>query len=134
MYDKLTLVQLAQSRMDWVAQRQEVLSENIANANTPKYIPQDLKAYDFKDVLHRMVPAVKVVSTNSSHIVPEYHDETVVQQNKKTYESSPDGNSVVLDEQMAKLAEAKSAYDTAANLFQRQFKMLKTALGQGGAG
>lgn len=131
MYDKLTLVNLAQSRMDWVARRQEVLSENIANANTPKYIPQDLKAFDFKDVLNQSVPLVQVKSTNSGHIVPEYHDEQRVVDTKKAFESSPDGNAVVLEEQMAKVGEAKTAYETAAALFQRQFKMLKTALGKG---
>lgn len=131
MYDKLTLVTLAQSRMDWVARRQEVLSENIANANTPKYIPQDLKAYNFKDVLSQSVPAVQVKATNAAHIVPEYRDGTRAVDSKKTFESSPDGNAVVLEEQMAKVGEAKTAYEVAANLFQRQFKLLKTALGKG---
>lgn len=131
MYDKLTLVNLAQSRMDWVARRQEVLSENIANANTPKYIPQDLKAFNFKDVLNQTAPVVQVKATDSAHIVPEYRDEQRVVDTKKAYESSPDGNAVVLDEQMAKIGEAKTAYEVAASLFQRQFKMLKTALGKG---
>lgn len=131
MFDKLTLVTLAQSRMDWVARRQEVLSENIANANTPKYIPKDLKAFDFKDVLHQAVPMVQVASTNSKHVVPEYHDEQQLVDNKKAFESSPDGNAVVLEEQMAKVGEAKSSYEIAANLFQHQFKMLRTALGKG---
>lgn len=131
MYDKLTLVNLAQSRMDWIARRQEVLSENIANANTPKYIPKDLKPYNFKDVLDQSVPVVKVRATNAAHVVPEFRDEQRVVDTKKVFESSPDGNAVVLEEQMAKVGEAKTAYEMAAGLFQRQFKMLKTALGKG---
>ncbi|CDL00195.1 putative flagellar basal-body rod protein FlgB [Magnetospirillum gryphiswaldense MSR-1 v2] len=131
MYDKLTLVNLAQSRMDWIARRQEVLSENIANANTPKYIPKDLKPYNFKDVLDQSVPAVKLRATNAAHVVPEFRDEQRAVDTKKVFESSPDGNAVVLEEQMAKVGEAKTAYDVAAGLFQRQFKMLKTALGKG---
>jgi flagellar basal-body rod protein FlgB len=131
MYDKLTLVNLAQSRMDWIARRQEVLSENIANANTPKYIPKDLKPYNFKDVLDQSVPSVKLRATNAAHVVPEFRDEQQAVDTKKVFESSPDGNAVVLEEQMAKVGEAKTAYEVAAGLFQRQFKMLKTALGKG---
>lgn len=130
MFDKLTLVTLAESRMNWVARRQEVLSENIANANTPKYMPKDLKAFDFKEVLNQSVPAVKVEATNAKHIVPEFHDEQDVVNTKKAFESSPDGNAVVLEEQMAKVGEAKTSYEVAANLFQHQFKMLRTALGK----
>lgn len=131
MYDKLTLVNLAQSRMDWVARRQEVLSENIANANTPKFIPQDLKPYNFKDALGEAVPSVGIKATNASHIVPQMRDEQKVVDSKKTFESSPDGNAVVLEEQMAKVGEAKTSYEMAANLFQRQFKLIRLALGKG---
>lgn len=130
MYDKLSVVTLAKSRMDWVARRQEVLSDNIANANTPKFIPSDLKPYDFKDVLSQTVPAVRVAATDAQHIVPQITDPQKVVRSKKTFESSSDGNAVVLEEQMAKVAEGKTAYDTAASLFQKQFKMLRTALGK----
>ena len=130
MYDKLSLVTLAKSRLDWVAKRHEVLSENIANANTPKYVPSDLKPYNFKDVLNQSVPAVQVASTNTKHIVPAGLDPQQVVRSRKTFESSADGNAVVLDEQLAKVSEAKSAYEVAASLMQKQFKMIKTALGK----
>ena len=131
MYDKLSILELAQSRMDWVAKRQTVLSENIANANTPKYIPKDITPFDFKDVLDHSAPLVQARATNAKHIVPDLPDPNKVVDTRKTFESSPDGNAVVLEEQMAKVSQAKSAYDVAANLFQRQYKMLKTALGKG---
>lgn len=130
MYDKLSLVALAKGRMDWVAKRQEVLSENIANADTPKYMPHDLKAFDFKQVLNQTNPSVNVAVTNPMHVVPTVRDPNKILTQKKTYESSPDGNGVVLEEQLAKMGDAKTAYDTAASLFQKQFKMLRTALGK----
>lgn len=127
MFDKLTLLAMVRKRMDWIAQRQEVLSENIANANTPRYQPKDLKALDFKTVLNETQPPVKPVATNPMHIVPEMKDPMREVRQRKTFESSPDGNSVVLEEQMAKLTEGRTAYETAANLFQKQMKMLKLA-------
>lgn len=130
MYDKLSVIALARGRMDWVAKRQEVLSENVVNANTPKYIPSDLKPFDFKTALSQTQP-VQVAATNPRHLQPAIPDTINVVSQKKAFESSPDGNAVVLDEQMAKIGEAKSAYDMAASLFQKQFKMIKTALGKG---
>lgn len=129
MYDKLNLVNLAKNRMDWVARRQEVLAENIANANTPGYIPSDVKP--FKAALTETLLPIQPVATHAAHMRPEVRDPRVVVETKKTFESSPDGNAVVLDEQMAKLGDAKGAYDLAASLMQKQFKMIKTALGKG---
>jgi len=130
MYDKLSVIALARGRMDWVAKRQEVLSENVVNANTPKFVPSDLKPFDFKTALSQAQP-VQVTATNARHLQPAIPDTINVVSQKKAFESSPDGNAVVLDEQMAKIGEAKSAYDMAASLFQKQFKMIKTALGKG---
>jgi flagellar basal-body rod protein FlgB len=130
MYDKLNLINMAKQRLDWVARRQEVLADNVANANTPKFIPSDLKP--FKAQLDETLLPVQPVVTNARHMTTEIKDPRVVVETKKTFESSPDGNAVVLDEQLAKVAEARTAYDLAAALMQKQFKFIKTALGRGG--
>lgn len=130
MFDKLSLLTLAKSRMDWVAKRQEVLTENIANANTPKFVPSDVKPFDFKEALSNSSPSVQLASTNPHHITPEIADRQKIIKSKKTFESSADGNAVVLEEQMAKISEAKTSYETAASLFQKQYKMIRTALGK----
>lgn len=132
MFDKLSVVALAKSRMDWVAKRQEVLAENVANANTPKFVPSDVKAFDFKAVLANSNPnaTVQVAATNPMHIQPTVTNPQMVIKDRKDFESSADGNAVVLEEQMAKVGEARTAYDTAASLFQKQYKMLRTALGK----
>lgn len=133
MFDKLSVIALAKSRMDWVAKRQEVLAENVANANTPKFVPSDVKDFNFKAVLQNTgnASAVQVKVTNPMHVQPVMTDTLNVVKDRKDFESSADGNAVVLDEQLAKLGEAKGAYDTAASLFQKQYKMLRTALGKG---
>lgn len=131
MFDKLSVIALAKSRMDWVAKRQEVLAENVANADTPKFVPSDLKAFDFKSVLNQTNQPVKVAVTNPMHVQPVIADTQTVIKDRKDFESSADGNAVVLEEQMAKVGEAKTAYDTATSLFQKQYKMLRTALSKG---
>ena len=46
--NKLPLFAMATKRMGWLAKRQEVLSQNVANADTPNFVPHDLKAQDFR--------------------------------------------------------------------------------------
>ena len=129
MYENLTVLGMARKAMDWVAQRQEVLSENIANSDTPGYIPSDLKDLDFKNVLHTVnQPAVLPTQTDPKHIVPKLQDPNVIQTVKKDYESSPDGNAVVLEEQMDKVGSSKAMYEQVTALFQKNVSLLRMAI------
>ncbi|RAU20182.1 flagellar basal body rod protein FlgB [Paramagnetospirillum kuznetsovii] len=131
MYEDLGIFKMTKAQMDWLAQRQEVLAGNIANANTPRYLPKDLKPLNFKDVLAGSAShPVTAAATNAKHIVPEMGpDPFKAVTQRKTYESTPDGNSVILEEQMAKMGEASTSFNAAANLFQKYQKMLRTSMG-----
>ena len=48
----LPMFGLLRNRMNWLGQRQEVLAQNVANADTPNYSSRDLKAFDFRQVLN----------------------------------------------------------------------------------
>ena len=84
-----------------------MLAENIANANTPKFVPSDLKPFDFKSVLNDSNPTVQVKVTSPMHVQPVMTDPQTVIKDRKDFESSADGNAVILEEQMAKVGEAK---------------------------
>lgn len=130
----LKLFQMAQTKMEWAAQRQKVLSQNVANADTPDYKPKDLKKLDFKHMLRDEVAPVKVTRTNPNHLqgtIPEqetFRSRTLM----KSFEESPDGNEVILEEQMQKVGDTRGEYNTAIQLMQTYSKMLKTALSKGG--
>jgi flagellar basal-body rod protein FlgB len=134
MFEKLNILSMAKRRMDWVAQRQEVLAQNIANADTPNYRPGDVKPFDFKAALQgTQQPAVAATVTSPLHVTsqPVARPYEVVR-DRVPYETSPDGNQVVLEEQMLKVNEARSAYDVAASLFQKHVRMIRTAIGRNG--
>ena len=132
----LKLFKMAMTRMDWAAQRQKVLSQNIANADTPNYRPRDVKEINFKDVLRgAAAPPVHVARTNAGHLkgtIPE-QDPFRAKAVAKTFEESPDGNQVVIEEQMQKVGDTRSEYNTAVTLMTAHMKMLSIALkGNGG--
>lgn len=129
--NNLKLFKLAMTRMDWASQRQRVLSQNISNADTPDYRPKDLNPVDFKQVLRgAMAPPVLVSRTNVNHLkgtIPEPEPFRDMSQ-RKTFEASPDGNQVVVEEQMQKVSDTRAAYDTAITLMQANLKMLSIAI------
>jgi flagellar basal-body rod protein FlgB len=134
--NSLKLFKMATTRMDWAAQRQKVLSQNVANADTPNYRPKDLKELNFKDVLRSSGAApVNVTRTNVNHLKGTIPEQDTFRANgeRKTFEESPDGNQVVIEEQMQKVGNTRSEYNTAVTLMQVHMRMLTTAVkGNGG--
>jgi flagellar basal-body rod protein FlgB len=129
---QLKLFQRMSERMGWLGARQEVLAQNIANADTPHYVPHDMKALTFVDHLNEVVPVVQE-RTNPMHMgAANARDASINdQKTKKQYETAPVGNSVVLEEQMVKLADAQSSYQLMTNLYRKHVDLFKMALGRG---
>ena len=92
--NSLKLFKMAMTRMDWAAQRQKVLAQNISNADTPNYRPHDLKEVNFKEVLKgEMAPRVAVARTDAHHLKGTIPEQEPFRENsvRKTFEQSPDG-------------------------------------------
>ena len=43
----LPLLTMLRQRMTWLNQRQDLLAQNVANSDTPRYVARDLKPLDF---------------------------------------------------------------------------------------
>jgi len=135
---KLTFFQVAQQRMDWLAQRQKVVSENLANANTPGYVAKDLKPVDFQNELSRSLarqnPALPATRTDPAHLtgtLPQagpYRAEVT----RRPFEYTLDKNGVDVEPQMEKEASNRSQYELASNLVMKNLSMIRTALGRSG--
>jgi flagellar basal-body rod protein FlgB len=124
---------LLSTRARWLGQREAVLSQNVANADTPGYQPIDLKPRSFSELLVRRTGPnrpVQVAASHPLHLVgtapgpPQARTQEV-----EGFETAPSGNGVVLDEQLRKLAETQLDFETVTNLYRRQVGLLKTALG-----
>jgi len=129
------LFKLLSRRMDWLTQRQETLSQNIANADTPEYKPSDLKPFNFRDALsdaRRLKPATTSTTHLTGTLGPGGMDKA--QRQRDPYETAPDGNAVILEEQMLKQTQNMSDYQTMVSLYRKQVGMIKMAIrGNSGA-
>ncbi|MBB4286148.1 flagellar basal body rod protein FlgB [Roseospira goensis] len=130
---KMPLFRMAQARMDWAAQRQRVLAQNVGQIDTPGYRPRDVAQPDFKRLATEAAQQpVQVAMTNPAHqpgTLPEA-DPFDVRRDSRTFETKLDGNTVVLEEQMQKMGQTRSRFMMAASLFERNIAMLKTAIGR----
>lgn len=117
-------------RMDWLGQRQQVLAQNIANADTPDYVPHDLKPQEFRRMVERnFAPSLKPVATQGGHIQTSSlkADDRGVE-DKNPYEIAPSGNAVVVEEQLVKVTQTQNDYNAITNLYKKQVAMFKMAL------
>lgn len=117
-------------RMDWLGQRQQVLAQNIANADTPDYVPHDLKPQEFRRMVERnFAPNLKPAATQGGHIQTSSlkADDRGVE-DKNPYEIAPSGNAVVVEEQLVKVTQTQNDYNAITNLYKKQVAMFKMAL------
>ncbi|MBL4907999.1 MAG: flagellar basal body rod protein FlgB [Sneathiella sp.] len=118
-------------RMKWLSTRQKVLSQNIANSDTPGYSARDLKPQKFKDMVARPdATTLNLSKTQGNHIQVDSKQEFKTQKVRDTYEVTPTGNAVVLEEQMMLLTDTQIQYQMTTSLYKKHLSMLKTALGR----
>lgn len=128
---KLAIFNMASKRMDWLNQRQKVLAQNVANSDTPKFVPHDLKPQRFGSAMAREVRQANMTTTNSGHLEPTRRkSEHRQDENKQNYEVAPAGNAVVLEEQLMRISETQADHRLVTNLYQKHLGMLRAALGR----
>ena len=123
----LPLLSQIKGRLTWLDERQRVIAENVANADTPGYASRDLsQPADFAAAL-RQGGGLRMTRTSAMHIAPAGPVAHFQAKAAPDSETTLDGNSVVVEEQMLKMAESRMAYDAAIGLYQKSMQMLRLA-------
>lgn len=129
---KLPLFTLMAKRLSWLGQRQQVLANNVANADTPGYRARDLKALSFKKVLGSEGAKLGMAATNAAHLAGQSRKPAANAVEKTdSHEIVISGNSVSLEEEMMKVGKTMMDYQLTINLYRKHLSMIKTALGRG---
>ena len=106
------------------AQRMEVLSRNIANADTPHFKAQDI---DFKTVM-KSASEGAVIPTNAMHIT-EGPDQTADGLKYRIpYNVSFDGNTVELPVEQANFGQYAADYQTTLSILENRISGIRKAL------
>lgn len=116
-------IALAETRLRWLDARQRVLSQNVANADTPGYRPSDLQPFT-----QALAGAQGVMArTDPRHLAPT-RDARI--QRERRVERSMDGNGVALDREAMRIADTETAHAFATGLHRHYIGMFRTALGR----
>ncbi|OAB58008.1 hypothetical protein AY599_12045 [Leptolyngbya valderiana BDU 20041] len=121
-------------KMDWLSQRQRVLADNVANADTPDYAPQDLKEGPFERLVRGKLAVLEPRRTDAEHLTAASgaaQGEARAFEPRDRYETAPSGNAVVLEEQLVKVQQTQLDYQTMTNLYSKHLRMFSMALGRG---
>lgn len=119
---------LLRARLDQLSQRQQLIAENIANASTPGYRPRDVDTAGFERMLASAAGGrgLAMSRTHAGHMTPSGSaDVHVITRNDS--ETTIDGNAVVLEEQMARAAETRMAFETGIALYQKGLELMRMA-------
>lgn len=128
--NNLPIFAIMNKQMAWLTKRQEVLAQNIANSDTPGYRPQDLVPLKFRDMLRPSQRGMAMKQTSVAHISATLRGSGFRDTRQKdTYETAPDGNAVVIEEQLLKVSENQGSFRLVTNLYRKHVNMIRIALG-----
>lgn len=138
--DDIPLFGMLKSRLGYLTERQKLVSQNVANADTPGYRPTDLKAFSFQASLMNQgsgdayrggvnapTSGVQMMATSAAHMAPSNAPSAWRATAGADSETTLDGNAVSLEDQMLKMTEARTNYDAAITFYQKSLSMLRMA-------
>ncbi|PIZ31612.1 MAG: flagellar basal body rod protein FlgB [Alphaproteobacteria bacterium CG_4_10_14_0_8_um_filter_53_9] len=116
------------TRMDYLTARQGVLAGNIANADTPGYLSQDLVAPKSNSSFAKTLSQTR---TNGMHMSAGQGSSTGIgsKVSSAAY-MQHNGNAVRIDDELNKMNQTKIEYQMMTQLYSKQMAMQKLALGR----
>lgn len=134
-FNNLPLMQMMTKKMSWLSRRTEVVSQNVANADTPDYNARDLKPVSFAELVRKQTSSAEFAPqrTNALHLTglkPSMPYRTEDAPDK--YEGAIDGNDVSIEQQLSKLGETQMDYQMTLNLYRKHLDLMRTAISRPG--
>ncbi len=138
---EMPIFNMMKARMDMLGERQKVLSENVSNVSTPGYTPRDVDMQAFNAALVKgdasfggmkgPSGASAMAMTHPGHIAASASRGSMVAgahiEKMPDAETTLDGNSVVVEDQMMKIAETRMEFETMIGLYSKSLSLMRLA-------
>ncbi len=122
---------MIKGHMKYMTNRQEVLASNIANIDSPGYKAKDLKKVDFQKLANIQSHRLEMRTTSPTHLsgtlVGGTSFETIKDEN--TFETTPTGNNVVLEDQMGKVSDTGAQFQLSSTMMRKFTQLYRKAAG-----
>lgn len=127
----MSVFSLLKARLEMLGDRQKVIAQNVANVSTPGYVPQDVDTQAFATAMRAHIGgsagSTAMMVTNAKHMTSGSGDVGVTIRSSPDSETTLDGNAVVVEEQMMKIAETRMDFETMVGLYQKSLGLLRMA-------
>ena len=123
--DSMSFFKNASQRLQWLGNRQKVISENVANNDTPGFKAKDVTSFA------KMIEGTQktgILTTNARHIDSSTNVagvQSVI--DKEAWSETITGNTVVLEQQTIKANEVGENYQLAVRLYRKGHELLTLA-------
>ena len=125
----IPILSMLRDRMEWHQERQRVLAENVANADTSNYQAKDLAPTDFSRELS--AASVSLVTTEPGHIGGgSSGGSEFATESSGRFEVRPRGNSVTHEDEMMKASSNQMDFEAVSDLYTRSLALIKLAVGK----
>lgn len=123
--ESISFFKNASQRLQWLGARQQVISENIANSDTPNFKAKDVSSFS------KMLEGAQqsgLTTTNAKHIGGSPTSSIGTEVIKDVWGETIDGNTVVLEQQSILANEVGEDYQLAARLYRKGYDLLTLAV------
>ncbi|WP_045834899.1 flagellar basal body protein [Hyphomicrobium sp. 99] len=117
----MQLFDLAFRQNEWLAQRQSVISSNVANANTPGYKAKDIESFD--DVMRK---SVSMTTTDPQHLTSGIGAFRQAEDGANEAEVLVSGNDVSLEQEFLKSNDVMRSYTMNTQIMKTFDRMLQS--------
>ncbi|MEX0283426.1 MAG: FlgB family protein [Paracoccaceae bacterium] len=126
MLKDLTIFQLAGNAATHAGRRQALLTQNVANADTPGYRALDLP--DFAEAVSLETRGAAMQATRPTHLQGTSSQINRIEPFERPGEADPNGNTVALDRELMFAVDAKRTHDRSLAVYRSALDILRTAI------
>ena len=126
MFENLDIFKMSHAMATHAGQRQALIAQNVANADTPGYIARDIPAFKttYENAGHSLQRA-----TRSQHLNGVSLNGNAAPTNQRAM-ASPDGNTVSIEQEMLKATDTVRQHDRAIAIYKSALGVLRSSLGR----
>lgn len=125
MFERIELMKMARAMTDHAARRNVVVARNIANADTPGFGARDLQSFVES---YRRTENTALRTSREGHLAMPDWSPGKARELATGGNSSPNGNSVTLEEELLKLAEVKRDHELSLGVYRSALKLMRTGI------
>ncbi|MDS9466311.1 FlgB family protein [Paracoccus sp. MBLB3053] len=125
MFDRIETLRMAGALTAHATQRQKLIAENVANSDTPGFRARDVEGFSDQ---FRSGGGFELRMTDGRHLnTTGWIDRANVRD--AGGEPAPNGNTVSLEEEMVRSADARRAFDLSVAVTRSALSLIRTSLG-----